>query len=87
MPITTSAIKAARQNIKRRERRQPFNTRMKTALRSFSDLVKAGKRAEAIAMLPAVYKTVDTAAKKNLIHRNNAARKKSLVARMVATKK
>ena len=86
MPITSSAIKAARQNIKRRERRQPFNTRMKTSMRSFMDLVKEGKKDEAIKLLPAAYKAIDTAAKKNLIHRNNAARKKSLLARMVASK-
>ncbi len=86
MPITSSAIKAARQNIKRRARRQPFSTKMKTAMRSFMDLVKEGKKDEAAKLLPAVYKAVDTAAKKNLIHRNNAARKKSLVARMVAAK-
>lgn len=86
MPITSSAIKAARQNIKRRSRRQPFNTLMKTVMRSFTDLVKAGKKDEAAKMLPVAYKAVDTAAKKHLIHRNNAARKKSLLARMVASK-
>ena len=86
MPITSSAIKAARQNVKRRERRQPFNTRMKTAMRSFSDLVKEKKIEEAKKLMPAVYKAIDTATKKNIIHRNNAARKKSLLARMVAAK-
>ena len=86
MPITSSATKAARQNITRRARRQPFNTRMKNAMRNFTDLVKEGKKNEAIKMLPAVYKAVDTAAKKNLIHKNNAARKKSLFARMVSEK-
>lgn len=86
MPITSSATKAARQSVKRRERRQPFNTRMKTAMRSFVDLVKEKKMEEAKKMLPAAYKAIDTAAKKNIIHRNNAARKKSLLARMVAVK-
>ena len=86
MPITSSAIKAARQTIKRRERRQPFNTRMKTAMRSIVDLVKDKKMDEAKKMLPAAYKAIDMAAKKNIIHRNNAARKKSLLARMVAAK-
>lgn len=86
MPITSSAIKAARQNIKRRQQRQPFNTKMKTAMRSFIDLVKEKKIEDAKKMLPAAYKAIDTAAKKNLIHRNNAARKKSLLARMVAAK-
>ena len=87
MPITKSAIKAARQNAVRRTRRQPFNTKMKTMIRAFSDLVKEGKNADAVKMLPSVYKAVDTAAKKNIIHPNNAARKKSLFARMVAVSK
>ena len=86
MPITSSALKAARQSIKRRESRLPFKTQMKTMMRNVSDLVKEKKMAEAKAMLPKVYKSIDMAAKKNIIHKNNAARKKSLVARMVAAK-
>jgi small subunit ribosomal protein S20 len=87
MPITSAAIKAARQTITRNARRQPHKTYLKTMIRNFSDLVKEGKRAEAVAMLPKVYKAIDTAAKKHLIHKNNAANKKSLMARMVADKK
>ena len=86
MPITSSAIKAARQNISRRERRQPFNTRMKTTMRALSDLVKEGKKTEAAKLLPVVYKAIDMAAKKRIIHAKTAARKKSLAARMVAAK-
>lgn len=86
MPITSSAIKAARQTIKRNALRQPFKTQMKTMIRNFTDLVTAKKVAEATALLPKVQKAIDTAAKKNIIHRNNAARKKSLLARMVAAK-
>ncbi|MBI2635816.1 30S ribosomal protein S20 [Candidatus Peregrinibacteria bacterium] len=84
MPVTSSAIKASRQNASRRERLRPYGTGMKTAMRSLIDLVKANKIAEAKKMLPAAYKAIDTAAKKNIIHRNNAGRKKSLLARMVA---
>ncbi len=87
MPIIESAIKRARQNVVRRTRRQPYKTQLKTAMRAFGDLVKAGKMDEATKMLPRVYKVIDTAAKKQIIHRNNAARKKSLVMRMVAAKK
>lgn len=86
MPITSSAIKAARQNTTRRERRQPFKTQMKTMIRTFTDLVTEKKLAEAKALMPKVQKAIDTAAKKNLIHKNNAARKKALLARMVASK-
>jgi small subunit ribosomal protein S20 len=86
MPIIESAIKRARQNEVRRIRRLPFKTRLKTATRSFTDLIQEGKKDEAQKLLPQVYKVIDTATKKHLIHRNTAARKKSLYARMVAKK-
>lgn len=86
MPITESAIKRAKQNLVRRARLQPYKTQMKTMMRKLSDAVKAGKKDEAVKLLPQVYKSIDTAAKKHLIHSRTASRKKSLVARMVATK-
>ena len=87
MPITSSAIKAARQTIVRRERRQPFKTQMKTMIRSFTELVHEKKLDEAKKLFPTVQKSIDTAAKKNIIHKNNAARKKSMLSKMIATKK
>ncbi len=87
MPIIKSAIKAARQSQQRRMRRQPFKTRMKTAMRAVHDLVMEKKFDEAAKILPSAYKSIDTAAKKNIIHWKTAARKKSLLARLVATKK
>ncbi len=87
MPIIQSAIKRARQNIVRRERRLPHKSQMKTMIRSFTDLVKAGKQTEAIALFPKVQKSIDNAVKKHILHRNTAARKKSGLSRMIATKK
>lgn len=83
MPITKAAIKAAKQSVKRRAQRRPSSTQMKTMIRKLTDLVSAGKKDEAVKVLPQVYKSIDMAAKKRHIHPNNAARKKSLVARMV----
>ena len=83
MPITKSAIKRAKQNEVRRVRRLPYKTRLKTMSRKFMDLVKEGKKQEAIALLPEVFKTIDTACKKQLIHKNNAARRKSSMSKMV----
>jgi len=57
---------------------------MKTMMRKVVDLTKEGKSKEAEAILPNVYKSIDTAAKKNIIHKNNAARKKAHMARLVA---
>jgi small subunit ribosomal protein S20 len=84
MPRTKSASKSARQSVDRKARLQPFKTNMKTMIRKISDAVKDGKKDEAAKLLPAVYKSIDMAAKKEIIHHNTAARKKSLVARMVA---
>ncbi|MEI8230550.1 MAG: 30S ribosomal protein S20 [Candidatus Peregrinibacteria bacterium] len=86
MPIIKSAAKRARQAIKRKARRLPFKTNMKTIMRSLSDLVKEGRLDEAQKILPAVYKSIDTAAKKQIIHKKNASRKKSLMSRMLRQK-
>jgi small subunit ribosomal protein S20 len=83
MPIIKSAIKRAKQNEVRRTRLQPFKTQLKTMMRKFLDSVKEGKKEDAVKLLPLVFKTIDTAAKKNIIHRNNAARKKSRLSKMV----
>ncbi len=86
MPRTKSAIKSARQADERRTRLQPFKTHMKTMMRKITDAVKAGNKDEAVKLVPIVQKSIDMAAKKNLIHRKTADRKKSLVARLVAAK-
>lgn len=83
MPIIKSAIKRAKQNHVRRARRQPFKTHMKTMMRKMHDLVKDGKKDEAAKLLATVYKAIDTAAKKNILHKNTAARKKSQMAKLV----
>ncbi|MEQ1849128.1 MAG: 30S ribosomal protein S20 [Candidatus Peribacteraceae bacterium] len=87
MPVLSASIKDARQAKKRTTRRQPFKTSMKTQIRKIGDLVKAGKTDEATKTLPAAFKAIDTAAKKNIIHWKNAAKKKSQLSKMVAAKK
>jgi small subunit ribosomal protein S20 len=87
MPLTKSAIKRSRQSAVRHERLKPYKTLMKTMMRKFQDAAKAGNKQEMTTLLPQVYKSIDTAAKKNLIHRRSADRKKSLVARMAAAAK
>ncbi len=87
MPILKSSIKHARQSEERRARRLPFKTSMKTQIRKVLSFAKAGKLADAAKALPIAYKAIDLAAKKNIIHWKNAARKKSLLARSVSAKK
>lgn len=83
MPITKSAIKRMHQSEARRRRNLPLKTHMKTMIRKVRDHVHEGKKQEASKLLPSVYKVIDLAAKKNIIHWKNAARKKSMVARLV----
>ncbi len=84
MPIIKSAIKRAKQNEVRKARLLPYRTHLKTMMRAYMDLIKEGKKDEARKLLPKVFKTIDISAKKNLIHRNNADRKKSRLSRLIA---
>jgi len=84
MPIIKSAKKRVKQSEKRRLRNYPVRSLMKTNIKKVLVLSKEGKKADAEKMLQVAYKTIDTAAKKNIIHKNNAARKKSRLAKAVA---
>lgn len=86
MPLIKSAIKRMRQNSVRRDRRKPVKSYMKTMMRKMEDAIKEGKRDEALKMLSETYKAIDMAAKQNIIHKSNAARKKSRMAHLVAAK-
>lgn len=73
-----------RQNVKRRARRLPYKTQMKSEIKKFLESVKKGDLTESKKLLNTAYSVIDTACKKNIIHKNNAARKKSRLARVVA---
>ena len=83
MPITSSAKKALRQAKTRHERNTKKKQAYKKAVTTYRKLVAAKKREEAVKLLPAVFKTLDKAAKTNVITKNKASRLKSRLARMV----
>lgn len=83
MPIIKSAIKRAKQNAVRHARLLPYRTQLKTVIKKVLDLVKAGKKDEAAKMLPLAFKTIDIAAKKNILHRNTADRRKARLSKAV----
>ena len=87
MPITKSAVKAAKQSKVRQSRLLPYKTNMRTMMRKMRDTVAAGKKDDAVKLLPSVFKSIDMAAKKNIIHRRNADRKKASMAKLVAVSK
>ena len=84
MPLIKSAIKRMKQDRRRLARRKPVKTYMKTMIKKMEDAAKAGKKDEVAKMLSEVYKAIDMAAKINIIHENNAARKKRRMAKLVA---
>lgn len=86
MPVIKSAKKKARQARTHEARNQGIRTRVKTFMKKIQVLAKTNPE-EAKKLLPEAYSVMDTACKKHIIHRNNAARKKSLLARTVGGQK
>ena len=85
MPLIKSAKKKARQAITHFERNQGTRTRVKTYMKKVLTL-STTKPEEAKKLLAEAYSVIDTASKKHMLHPNNAARKKSRLARAVAGK-
>ena len=83
MPITKSAKKALRQNIKRRKGNLVYKKKMKDLIKEVRTLVLEKKIEEAKKLLPQVYKILDKSAKVGIIKKNTAARKKSRITKLV----
>lgn len=77
MPITKSAKKALRQSSARRIFNLRRNSKMKSLVKQFRELIADHKTSEAEAVLPQIYKAIDKAAKRGVIKDNTASRKKS----------
>ena len=86
MPIIKSAIKRVRQTATRTKRNNITKQKFRELTKKFLELIKDKKTAEATKLYPQVQKAIDMAAKKNLLHKNNAARKKSQLAKMLGQK-
>lgn len=84
MANTKSAAKRARQTERRTDSNKRVLTSVKNQLRLIRTAVSAGKKAEALALLPKVSATLDKAAKTGRIHKNKADRHKSTIARQLA---
>ncbi|UFX83532.1 30S ribosomal protein S20 [Candidatus Absconditicoccus praedator] len=83
MAIKKSAIKAYKRSEKLRERNLYFKRAMKFSIKTFTKAVKAGKDSSEIQdLFDRAYSSIDKAAKRNIIHKNKAAREKSKLAQM-----
>ncbi|WP_215539215.1 30S ribosomal protein S20 [Borreliella bavariensis] len=77
MRKNASALKRSRQNLKRKIRNVSVKSELKTIEKRCINMIKAGRKDEAIEFFKFVTKKLDTAARKRIIHKNKAARKKS----------
>ena len=84
MPITQSAKKALRQNVKRRTENLAKREAYKRAIKELRKLVTAKKMDEARNVLARVYQALDKAAKTNVIKKNKASRLKGRLDHMIA---
>ncbi|MDD5431161.1 MAG: 30S ribosomal protein S20 [Candidatus Pacebacteria bacterium] len=83
--ITKSAKKAFRQNVARRAKNAKVKKALNAIIKKYKKLVQSDIKA-AQAELSKVYKSLDKAAKENLIKKNKASRLKSRLTKLIARK-
>ncbi|MEK7664592.1 MAG: 30S ribosomal protein S20 [Patescibacteria group bacterium] len=84
MAIIKSAKKAARQSVKRKAVNLVYKNNIKNLVKEVRSLILVKKTEQAKNMLPKLYKAFDKAAKKGVIKKNTASRKKSRLTRLLA---
>jgi small subunit ribosomal protein S20 len=78
-----SQIKRNRQNEAARVRNKSVKSSLKTAVRKFHEAVESGDAAAAAQAEKAATRALDKAASKGVIHKNQAANRKSALAKKV----
>lgn len=84
MPIIKSAKKRVRVAEVRQMRNNQTRSMYRSAIKKIKDLLHDKKIDDAQAALPAAYKAIDMAAKKNVLHKNTAAHRKSSLATAIS---
>ena len=79
-----SQIKRNRQNEKARLRNKSVKSSLKTVIRKLNQATEAGDTATATALLRDASRKLDKAASKGVIHKNQAANRKSAIAKRAA---
>jgi small subunit ribosomal protein S20 len=82
----SSAVKAYRQSLKRRDHNRQLRSRLRTSLKGLRSAVETGDASAAKQAVGAASSLVDKMANKGIIHRNAAARYKSRLVKKAAAK-
>ena len=77
MANTKSAIKRLRSSERRRQHNRVFRGQARTAIKKARSLMDKGRLEEARTAVQVATRALDKAAAKGIIHKNNAARRKS----------
>jgi small subunit ribosomal protein S20 len=80
-----SQIKRVKTNEKRRQRNKSVRSAVRTAVRRFREAAEAGDNEKATALQRAASRALDKAASKGVIHKNQAANRKSAMAKRTAS--
>ncbi len=80
-----SALKRARQNLKRRVRNRSAKTRMKNVIKIVHSAVDEKTKEEALRGLNDAKSVINKTARKGIIHKNTASRKISRLSKLVNT--
>jgi len=83
MPNIKSAKKRVKVIATKTLQNKMFKSQLKTTVKKFLAAVESGNKAEAQAAYVEAVKKVDQAVAKNLLHKNNAAHKKSQFTQML----
>jgi small subunit ribosomal protein S20 len=76
-----SQIKRVKTNEKARQRNKAVKSSVKTAVRRFREALDAGNAEKALELQKAAARALDKAASKGVIHKNQAANRKSALAK------
>ena len=77
MANSASSKKRAKQAVKRNQHNSQIRAKVRTFIKKVVSAISAGNKKEAISGFTVMQKNVDQAVSKGLIHKNQAARKKS----------
>jgi small subunit ribosomal protein S20 len=79
-----SQIKRNKQNEKARQRNKAVKSALKTSVRHFREAADAGDQEKATEAMQTAFVKLDKAASKGVIHKNQAANRKSAIAKRAA---
>ena len=80
-----SQIKRIKQNEKRHQRNKAVKSELKTLVRKFREAAETGDKDAAVAASRVATRKLDKAASKGVIHKNQAANRKSAIAKRAAS--